>query len=304
MTIPRLAFQDVVGPTAPGTPEKTALVLHGILGSARNWAGFARRLAPRLPGWRLVLVDLRNHGDSHGQPPPHTLAACAADLVDLCAARGLEPEAVIGHSFGGKVALAYASGAGGAGERAPAGLRVCGVLDAVPGAVRPEALDGDTHEVVDVVAALREIPLPITSRAALQATLQARGFGPVFAGWMTTNLHAAPGGGLTWRFDLDAVGSMLEAYFETDFWPFLRAVPPSMVVHVVRAARSDRWRAADLAHFADVQPGGRVRLHVLPDAGHWVHVDNPAGLSDLLVDALTGGARPGDPSGDGGGLLA
>ena len=97
---------------------------------------------------------------------------------------------------------------------------------------------------------------------------------------------------------------MLSDYFEADFWPFLRAVPPSMVVHVVRAARSDRWRAADLAHFADVQAGGRVRLHVLPDAGHWVHVDNPNGLSDLLVDALTKPARPACPSGDAGGRFA
>jgi pimeloyl-ACP methyl ester carboxylesterase len=301
VTAPRLAFQDVVGPDVPGVPEKTALVLHGILGSARNWAGFARRLAGRLPGWRLVLVDLRNHGDSHGFAAPHTLAACARDLVELCAARGLEPEAVVGHSFGGKAALAYASGAGGG---APSTLRECAVLDAIPGPVRPESLDTETHEVVDVVAALREIPLPIVSRAALQTTLQARGFGPVFAGWMTTNVHAAIGGGLTWRFELDAVSAMLNAYFETDFWPFLRAVPPSMTVHVVRAERSDRWRAADLARFADVQEGGRVRLHVLADAGHWVHVDNPEGLSDLLVDVLTRPARPTRLPEDPGSLLA
>jgi esterase len=297
LTEPLLAYHDVVDPAAPA--ERTALVLHGILGSARNWAGFARRLAPRLPGWRLVLVDLRHHGDSHGQAPPHTLAACARDLAALCAARGLAPEAVIGHSFGGKAALAFASGLGGA---PPQGLRTCCVLDAVPGAVRSDAIDGDTHEVVSVVAALREIPLPVTSRAELQATLQARGFGPVFAGWMTTNLHAAPGGGLTWRFDLEAVEALLASYFETDFWPYLRAVPPSMSVHVVRAARSDRWRAADLAHFADVQANGRVRLHVLPDAGHWVHVDNPAALSDLLVEALVGPTRGGLP--DAGGLSA
>ena len=52
---------------APGAdPTATAFVLHGILGSRRNWRGFVRKLAPRLPDWRFVLVDLRNHGDSHG----------------------------------------------------------------------------------------------------------------------------------------------------------------------------------------------------------------------------------------------
>jgi hypothetical protein len=41
---------------------------------------------------------------------------------------------------------------------------------------------------------------------------------------------------------------------------------------------------------------------VLPDAGHWVHVDNPAALSDLLVEALVGPTRGGLP--DAGGLSA
>jgi pimeloyl-ACP methyl ester carboxylesterase len=276
--------------TAPATddaaqPRHTAFILHGILGSARNWLSFARRFVTQVPDWRLVLVDLRNHGDSHGAPPPHTLAACADDLAALAAHLGVVPEAVIGHSFGGKVALAYAREHG-------AGLRQCWVLDAVPGAANPRDIDGDTHEVVDVVGALRGVALPIASRAALQETLRASGFSESFAGWMTTNLRALDGGGFTWRFSLDAADAMLASYFETDFWPFLNALPESLCVHVVRAARSDRWRSADLARFADAQSGGDVRLHVLEDAGHWLHVDNPDGLMRLLAGGLNGVEAP------------
>jgi pimeloyl-ACP methyl ester carboxylesterase len=282
MTAP-LAHLVVTAPEAQ--PRRTAFILHGILGSARNWLSFARRFVAQVPDWRLVLVDLRNHGDSHGAPPPHTLAACAEDLRALAAHLDVTPEAVIGHSFGGKVALAYARDHG-------AGLRQCWVLDAVPGAANARDIDGDTHEVVDVVGALRGVSLPIASRAALQETLRAGGFGESFAGWMTTNLRPLEGGGFTWRFSLDAVDAMLASYFETDFWPFLNALPESLSVHVVRAARSDRWRSADLARFGDAQAGGDVRLHVLEDAGHWLHVDNPDGLMRLLAGGLNGAGAP------------
>ena len=58
-------------------------VLHGIYGAGRNWASIARRFVQRRNEWGIVLVDLRLHAGSQGFPPPHTLAACAADLARL-----------------------------------------------------------------------------------------------------------------------------------------------------------------------------------------------------------------------------
>ena len=112
------AYSVVKGASATG--EHVAFVLHGILGSGRNWRTFARRLAARAPAWTFVLFDLRHHGDSGAPPPPHTLDAVADDLAALAAEVG-RPQVVIGHSFGGKVAACYAG-------RHPDGLaRVTGV---------------------------------------------------------------------------------------------------------------------------------------------------------------------------------
>jgi hypothetical protein len=62
--------------------------------------------------WRMVLVDLRNHGRSAGIKgivPPHDLSTAAKDLADLVKARGWAwPDVVVGHSMGAKVALDYA----------------------------------------------------------------------------------------------------------------------------------------------------------------------------------------------------
>src|SRR5262245_6922805 len=103
-------------------PARNALLLHGILGSQMNLRSFARRLVEAYPQWRIVLPDLRAHGDSPTLAPPHTVEACAADLRELAQSLGLEPELICGHSFGGKVALAYAAAA-------PPGLRQVWVLD-------------------------------------------------------------------------------------------------------------------------------------------------------------------------------
>jgi hypothetical protein len=62
--------------------------------------------------WRMVLVDLRNHGLSAGIKgviPPHNMSTAAKDLADLVKARGWAwPDVVVGHSMGGKVALDFA----------------------------------------------------------------------------------------------------------------------------------------------------------------------------------------------------
>src|SRR5688572_33089052 len=95
---------------------RVALVLHGVFGSGSNFRSLMKSLAAERPEWRFVLVDLRLHGRSLEAPPPHSLAACAGDLAELTRALALSPAAVIGHSFGGKVALSYA-------ERPPPSLQ-------------------------------------------------------------------------------------------------------------------------------------------------------------------------------------
>lgn len=259
-----------------GDPDapRTAFLLHGILGSKQNWRVFSRRLAQRLPDWRMVTVDHRNHGDFSGAPGPHTLQACADDLARLADHLGA-PEVVSGHSFGGKVALTYAHAHGG-------DLEQVWVLDALPGR-DDDALSGGSNEVLAVMAALREIPVPLERRDDVVGELRLRGFSHGLARWMTTNLTRGQGG-YVWRFDLDAAHSMITDYFRQDLWPVVEAPRVAPEIHLVRAARSDRWTPGVLDRLANPPAGSAATLHVLEDAGHWVHADNPEGLLDLMVE--------------------
>ena len=79
------------------------LLAHGLFGQARNLGGVARRLAQNR---RVISVDMRNHGDSPGDPD-HSYAALAGDLARVIADNGGLAD-VAGHSMGGKAAMALA----------------------------------------------------------------------------------------------------------------------------------------------------------------------------------------------------
>jgi esterase len=262
---------------ASASPARTALILHGILGSGKNWHGFCRRLVKRLPGWNVVLPDLRHHGESRGLAGPNTVQACVDDLVALCAHNRWEPSVVIGHSFGGKVALCLA-------DQAAWGVASVWALDTSP-SLRGAGARGPGSEVGHVLSTLQGIPMPAPSRGAVDAALQEAGCSPAMRGWMTTNLRHVPGG-VAWRFDLSSVGSLIEDYFALDLWPMLRRWPGAADVHLLAAGRGGRWTALDKTQARATAAAGRLQYHVLPTSGHWVHVDAPEALQNLLVEDL------------------
>jgi lipase len=81
---------------AAGGPA--VVCLHGVTGHGRRFAA----LAARLPGRRVVGVDLRGHGAST-RLPPWSVEQQLSDLVDTAEALGLERAAWLGHSFGGRL---------------------------------------------------------------------------------------------------------------------------------------------------------------------------------------------------------
>jgi lipase len=76
-----------------------------------------RRIAERLPGRRVVAVDLRGHGHSEWEPP-WDLATHVDDLLETADALGIERASWIGHSFGGRLTIEVAARATDRVERA------------------------------------------------------------------------------------------------------------------------------------------------------------------------------------------
>jgi len=271
---------SVEKPSGPHPP--TAVLIHGILGSRRNLLSFAKRLAQAFPSWQFLLVDLRCHGQtaSMDEPPegPNDVISAAKDVLQVLNHLKIYPHTLLGHSFGGKVAMSMVHQFG---KQLPRPVQVW-VLDTVPGDVWCEA--GDHPR--DTIAHARTIRMPIATRKALVDSLTGAGFTIEGAQWMTTNLTPVVGGSngeLTWTFDLEGIVDMYQSYEATDLWPMLETQPRGLEVDFVRAERSAfTWTDADIARIGSY--GGRV--HYLANSSHWVHIDNPEGLLDILAPSF------------------
>jgi pimeloyl-ACP methyl ester carboxylesterase len=268
------AYQIVA--TEDAIPRYSAILLHGILGSGQNLRSFARRLVQACPAWQILLVDHRNHGDSGHPSGPQTVNRCAGDIFALCQSLTLKPQLIAGHSFGGKVALAYA-------RNQPNGLRQAWILDTNPGSLDPSKRA--YHVVSRVLETVASVPMPLEHRNDLVEHFRHHGLPEAVARWMTTNLRRTDGG-LQWRFHYEALGEMIHDYWDTDLWSFLKAPPDHLSIDLVQAERSDRWDLDSVKHIEALPAYGNTQVHLLENAGHWLHVDNPDGLIELMLPSL------------------
>lgn len=275
-----LVHHDVV--TAPGTtPDKYMLVLHGILGSGSNWRTFARRLVAACPSWGMVLVDLRAHGLSTAAPPPHSLAAAGEDLLRLQVKLDRPVRGVLGHSFGGKVALALA-------DLNPTPLDQVWVLDSQPGARHEELTSERTAAVVRM---LEEMPAVFESREEFVEIVEDQGHNRTFAAWLAMNLRRAEEGTFRLRIDMIAIRRLFESYYETDLWHVVERHDKARDLFFVIGGKSEVVRAEDRARLAEIEArSSHLKVHTLPDAGHWVHVDDPEGLFAIVSAGVCGAA--------------
>lgn len=254
------------------SPGSWLYLLHGIYGSGRNWGSLARQLVAERPEWGVILVDLRLHGGSVGFSPPHTLRACVDDLLRLESSLGIPADAVLGHSFGGKVALLRAAEAG----RHP---RQAWMVDST---LRTGEPSGTAWNVLGIV---RSLPASFSSRDEVTDAMVEHGYARGVGQWLAMNLDRTPEG-FTWKLDWDGVEEMLRDYFATDLWSIVDEPPDEVELHFVRATESDSVDAEARARIRlAAERTGRVSLYEVV-GGHWLNVDNPDGVLRLLAKFL------------------
>jgi pimeloyl-ACP methyl ester carboxylesterase len=265
-----LATTSITAPDA--TPQRWLVVLHGILGSRANWRSIARAHAASHPERGVVLMDLRQHGDSLDVRGEDTLEQCARDVGATVEALGLSCDAVLGHSFGGKVAATWALG--GASE-----LTKVIVVDAPLTAGHV----GSSPSVESVLEHLRTLPSEFEGRKAFMSHIVARGLSEGLAAWLSMNLRRTASGTVMWTLDLAAIQRLLDDYMRSDLTALYESPPGALEVMVVAGGASSAWPLEARARVAAAgRRHGRARVEVLEQAGHWVHADDPAGLLALM----------------------
>ena len=265
--ISRIAQSDAPPPDAP---RRSLVMLHGIYGRGRNWQSIAKSVVAARPEYQCFLVDLPHHGDSGPGAHGDTVMGLAADLDDWLAASGIVVDAVLGHSFGGKVALAFAK------NHHDQPLHTW-VIDSTPDARAPS---GSAWGMLDII---RELPEHFASRGEAAKAITAAGYAPGVGQWMSSNLRRA-GDRFVWQLNFDAMDALMRSFFATELWSEVESPAPDHTLHFLKASESSVLSADAVARLERASPG-QVFLHHRT-GGHWIHSEAPDVVTELLSGAL------------------
>jgi pimeloyl-ACP methyl ester carboxylesterase len=226
-------------------------VLHGLFGAARNWGAIGRRLSARR---RVLAMDLRNHGASP-RADAMDYGSMAADVAETMEAAGAAPAALLGHSMGGKAAMALAL------SRPEIVARLL-VADIAPVPYPPRQ--------ARIVAAMRAVPLrPGLARREADAVLRAEGVEEAATrAFLLQNLRFE-GGGPEWRCGLDEIAAALD---DIEGFPEFgtRYEGPALFL---LGERSDYVLPEHRPRIRALFPA--ARFLTLRGTGHWLHAEKP-----------------------------
>jgi pimeloyl-ACP methyl ester carboxylesterase len=242
---------------------RVVALLHGLFGAGQNFGAIHKALAA---SHQVLAMDLRNHGAS-----PHaasmTYPEMAADVAETLLAAGAVPAAVVGHSMGGKVAMALALAR-------PDMVSRLVVADIAP-VPYPPAFRG----FADAMQGLTLTPglTRKSADAALAAAVPEAGVRAFLLQNLRfdTDLPA-------WRIGLGAIAASLPGIED---WPALpgRYEGPALFVS---GERSDYIRPEHHAAIRALFPA--ARFATVPRAGHWVHAENPGGFLEAILPFIEG----------------
>lgn len=236
------------------------LLLHGLAGYAGEWADTASWLTE---SHRVVAPDQRGHGDSTRSPPVVTPDAFVGDVIAWIDRLQLDELTLIGQSYGGLIAILTAGAH-------PDRVKRLVVAEASPAP--------DPHAEPDVRAWLDSWPTPFADESA---ALQFFGGDQLRARAWADGLEPREDG-LWPRFDpgtlLAAVRESAGAHWEA--WDSIRC--PTLIV------RGERGMLAEEAE-AMVARKRSAAVATVRDAGHDVHLDQPAGWRAVVEPFLAAG---------------
>ncbi len=247
--------------TGSGRP---LIILHGLFGMGDNWATLSRAFAEK--GFEVFVPDLRNHGRS-----PHAAefnySLMAKDLSEFIALNGLTKVSLIGHSMGGKVAMYFAA-------LFPEQIDKLIIVD-----IGTKYYPPHHQSVLAAIHAVR--PEELTSRKEAEAILRESLSEESTIQFLLKNLYWNEKEKLDWRFNLESieknieeVGGALPADFHIE--------TPSLFI---AGERSGYIKVEDHAEIK--KDFSTVEFAVIPDAGHWVHAENPEDFFKVSLSFLS-----------------
>ena len=230
-----------------GEGNKPLVLLHGLFGSGQNLGQLARGLAD---SFTVYSVDLPDHGRSPWSDEC-SIDSYADTLIEWLNNTIGEPVDLVGHSLGGKVAMAIA-------RQRPALVAKLVILDIA-------AVDYPSRHD-NVFRALRAVEQAnLASRAEARALMTTVLDEPRIADFLLTNAVVDPEAGLQWRFNLNGIQSGYPNFLVAGDYPH----GFSGATLLMRGAQSDYVSDESIEKMKVLFP--LLSAITIDGAGHWLH---------------------------------
>lgn len=236
------------------------IILHGFFASSRNWRACAEKLATY---FCVYVLDARNHGAS-----PHAeimnYETMAADVANFIKQNDLQNVTLLGHSMGGKTAMWFAL-------NYPNLVQNLIIVDIAPINYK--------HSFEPLINALKNLPLAELANRK-QAELLLADLIPelTYRQFLLQNLVLKTDG-YQWRIDLDIFQRNANNIL---LFPNVENVPQFVDRTLFLAGGNSRYIKENstemLFPFAKIQ--------VIPDAEHWIHVQQPEAFLNAVTSFL------------------
>ncbi len=256
-----------------GEQGPALVIVHGLYGTGDNWVSIAREMAAA--GFRVFVVDQRNHGRS-AHEPVHDYPAMRDDLIGFLDARGLDRAILLGHSMGGKAVMQLALDH-------PGRVEALISVDMAPRSyLEPAHFNGATNHAKMIDAMLALDLSAIQSRSDADRALRTAIGSERVRSFMLKNLSRTKEGGFRWRLNLEALRSNLPAILDGLDTAAIEAAGglTEFPVLFMAGEHSDYILPEDHIPIRRLFPEASIVR--IPSAGHWVHAEQPR----LLIKSL------------------
>ncbi|MBT8257999.1 MAG: alpha/beta fold hydrolase [Bacteroidia bacterium] len=238
---------------------KPFLILHGFLGMSDNWKSQGKRFSQL--GYQVHLIDQRNHGRSF-HDEEFNYDVLAVDLKAYCDEHKLKDFILLGHSMGGKTAMLFAA------------IHSEYIDKLIINDISPRFYPVHHDRILEGLNALDLDS--ITARSQADEFLSQYVPEVALKQFLLKNLYWKEKGQLALRLNLEALTENVGEVGE--------ALPWQLIVDVetlfMRGDRSEYISDDDIELIHAQFPNSR--LVTIPEAGHWLHADNPEVFFDEI----------------------
>lgn len=237
------------------------VIFPGLMGFARNWTIPAKRLAET---FEVFVVDLRNHGAS-AHHPLMNYEVMVEDVCTFFEEHQLDKSILLGHSMGGKVAMAFAC-------CYPELIQGLIVADIAPKTYEP-------HYTKELAALNALNVASLQSRVEAEAAVAQAIPNEDLRKFLLSNLMRNDDGSFFWQCNLPVLLESLPIIENSSLQEGDIYEGPTLFI---RGGHSHFMEDSDEAIIKKHFPNGTTLM--LPNAGHNVHVEDLKGFLEAVKD--------------------